>query len=171
MKTNLTILSLAIAAVTSCGTSAQFANSGQRFNDGIYYPSSREEQQQNKESDKEVAKLAQETKEAKIFLYNDSGRDTIVVPGNKSVRLKFNKPGNTTITVLDNSPKIDLYMGYAPYTYWGYSWYSPWYYNSWYYDPWYQSSSWYYSGVYNYWNPYWGTYLSLIHISEPTRPY
>ena len=152
MKTNVTLWLTAMLAVSACGSSAQFASSGQQYQDGIYYRPTTENKSVAAVSNEEVQALVNQTKQSEIYLFNDSGRDTIVVPDNKPVQLKFNRGGNTTVTILDKNPSIDIYMGYGPYLSWGYSSWSwdPWYYDSWYRDPWYYSG-WYSPWRYNRW--------------------
>ena len=115
MKTNVTLWLTAMLAVSACGSSAQFASSGQQYQDGIYYRPTTENKSVAAVSNEEVQALVNQTKQSEIYLFNDSGRDTIVVPDNKPVQLKFNRGGNTTVTILDKNPSIDIYMGYGPY--------------------------------------------------------
>ena len=168
MKPNVTIWLAAALAVSACGSSAQFASSGHQYQDGIYYKPTTENKEAYEAEDKDIQALIKKTKESEIYLFTDSGRDTIVVPKGNSVRLNFNNGNNTTVTFLNND--ASLYPGYYPYTNWGlgfsyWNW-DPWYYDSWSWNPWYYDSwswspwcysRWYRPWSYSYWD-YWHHY-------------
>lgn len=156
MKPNVTLWLAAVIAVSACGSSAQFASSGHQYQDGIYYKPTTENKEANKAEEREIQSLIKKTKESEIYLFTDSGRDTIVVPTGNSVRLNFNNSNNATVTFLDND--AFLYPGYYPYTNWGFSYWSrdPWLYNSWNWGSWYYSR-WHWPWSYSYWD-YWYHY-------------
>ncbi len=79
MKTNVTLWLTAILAVSACGSSAQFASSGQQYQDGIYYRPTTENKSVAAVSNEEVQALVNQTKQSEIYLFNDSGRGTTIV--------------------------------------------------------------------------------------------
>ena len=160
MKTYIMTVIGAALMVASCGTTAQYASSGQQFQDGFYSrPAGAEAKEAALAARSEVSDLVKETENSRIFL-KAGQTDTLYVPENMSTTLKFDKQSNSTVVTVTNEPSWSLYpdtwTGYYPWSSWyspfRYSWYwgaNPWYYSSMYWDPWYRDP-WYY----DYW--YWG---------------
>lgn len=176
-----TVLMIALAAVlTSCGTFAQLASSGegQQFSDGIYSNSpdlmSRTEKAERKA---ETDALISQTKESPIYLFGDK-KDTVMIPENYSATIKYDKQLSSTVVTVQENPydwrnnlnpwsyyytPFNIGLSWSWGRYWGpswsigiypsyhYEWYSP-YWAGW-YDPYY--SPWYWSGWYD---PYWYGY-------------
>ena len=161
MKKRLVALISAAAALTSCGTAAQYASSGQRYQDGIYYKP--ETEHMTTVTTDDIERLVARTEETEILLFGDR-KDTVTIPENKSAVIRFGDGTGTTVTITDD-PFTDIYYSTYPWTYyrpvtytslwwdpwyygryWGY--YDPWYWSGWYYDPWF----WGYSGIF--WDPW-----------------
>ena len=68
MKTRLIPLFAALIAFTACGSSAQFASSGQQFQDGIYYRPETATMETVPASDEEIASLLEQTKGSEVYL-------------------------------------------------------------------------------------------------------
>lgn len=162
MKKRLAILFSAVIALTSCGTAAQYASSGQRYPDGIYYSRNDNTAAVPAETE-DISQLVTETRQTQILLFGDQ-KDTVVIPQDKSAVIKFNGTDGTTVAITDD-PFTEYYYNSTPWVYyrpvvytswtwdpwyygryWGY--YDPWYWSSWYYDPWY----WGYSSIW--WDPW-----------------
>ena len=178
MKKSKVLMIAMTVMMTSCGTLAQLASSGneQQFQDGLYsntpeFISKAERQERKAETDALIAK----TKEAPVYLYNDNTETPVARPSAEQT-IPIN------ITVIENpydwrnniNPWYYHSLGgmywdisyqhhgwYKPFHYgrwhFGFSWYSPWHYDRWYspwyydsmwYNPWY-CDSWYYGGWYN----------------------
>ena len=183
MKTNILTVIAASLALSACGSAAQYASSGQQFQDGFY---SRTAGIQTKEADyatrSEVGELVKETENSRIFL-KAGQTDTLYVPENMSTTLRFDKQSNSTVVTVTNEPSWNLYpdswYGYGSswwdpwYSPFRWSWYwgaNPWYYSSMYWDPWYRDPwfgdpwywhrggmywSWYYDPWYSPWYSHW----------------
>lgn len=165
MKTNHVLLIAAIAVLSSCGTTAKYASSGngQRFRDGIYESSPAfmtKEEKADMQTGTEA--LVAKTKASEIYLFGDR-KDTVMIPQNMSATIRYDKEnGGTSVTVAENyydwRNNIDPWSVYSS---WDYSWrysYGPWgrpgywgrYYDPWYYTGWYSG----YWGWYGPWNGY-----------------
>ncbi len=181
MKKNHVLLIAAAVMLSSCGTAAQYASSGDgyRFQDGIYgsTPSltkKADAQEQKEATDALVAK----TKASEIYLFGDR-KDTVMIPKNMSATITYDGlGGGTSVTITDNPydwrNNIDPWGWYGPSVSlnygWGYArdwahrgWYSPWYggwHSSWgygWYDPWYYPGGWYdpwYGGYWGWHDPW-----------------
>ncbi len=148
MKTNITLLLAATLALSACGSASRIASSGQQYKDGIYYRPEPIPQEVLHASAQEVNSLVRETKGSEIYLRSGQN-DTLFIPDDMSAAFKFDKKaGTTTVTVFQDAPKVDLWLGYPPYSSWSYP---SWRYNSWAYSPWYRNWGWdpWYA------NPYW----------------
>ena len=121
MKTRLIPLFAALIALTACGSSAQFASSGQQFQDGIYYRPETVTNVTVPASDEEIASLVEQTKGSEVYLRSGQGADTLFVPENMSATVRFDRNANTTTVTLAETPAVDLWLGYAPYSRWHYS--------------------------------------------------
>ena len=171
MKKRLVILMSAVLAVTSCGTAAQYASSGQRYTDGIY---TRAEPKVDRERDaaaeKEIDDLVARTQETELLLFGE-GKDTLVIPEDKSAVIKFSGTGNTTVTITDD-PFTEVYYTAYPTVFAGWAW-NPWYWGSWWggwYDPWYWGS-WYAGPWYWGWSPaFWDPWFGNPWFWGPPRP-
>lgn len=147
MKMRLVILISAIAALSSCGTAAQYASSGQKYQDGIYYRPEQSLDKTERVPDETVENLIARSEETSLLLFGDR-KDTVIIPDSKSAVIHLDGEEGTTITITDD-PFTDIYYSTYPWTYYSPAyvsvWGSPWYYRSWvhYYDPWYWGS-WYY---------------------------
>ncbi len=165
MKTRHALIIAAVSVLSSCGTTAKYASSGngQRFQDGIYesspgFMTRAEKTELQTGTDVLIAK----TKASEIYLFGDI-KDTIVIPQNMSATIRYDKEnGSTAVTVADNPydwrNNIDPWSVYGSMDFsWRYS-YGPWghpgywerYYDPWYYTGWYNG----YWGWYGPWNGY-----------------
>ncbi len=181
MKKNHVLLIAAAVMLSSCGTAAQYASSGDgyRFQDGIYgsTPSltkKADAQEQKEATDALVAK----TKASEIYLFGDR-KDTVMIPKNMSATITYDGlGGGTSVTITDNpydwrnnidpwgwyGPSVSLNYGWGYPRDWAYrGWYSPWYggwHSSWgygWYDPWYYPGGWYdpwYGGYWGWHDPW-----------------
>ena len=143
MKKRVIILISAAIALTSCGTAARYASSGQRYQDGIYYRPEPQEKTKVTAADEKVDNLVAKTKETELLLFGDR-KDTVVIPDNKAAVIRFDSTAVTTVTITDD-PFTDIYYNNYPWTY-----YTPVTFSSWYWDPWYYGRYW---GWYDPW--YW----------------
>ena len=147
MKMRLVILISAIAARSSCGAAGQYASSGQKYQDGIYYRPEQSLDKTERVPDETVENLIARSEETSLLLFGDR-KDTVIIPDSKSAVIHLDGEEGTTITITDD-PFTDIYYSTYPWTYYSPAyvsvWGSPWYYRSWvhYYDPWYWGS-WYY---------------------------
>ena len=165
MKTRLIPLFAALIALSACGSSAQFASTGQQFQDGIYYRPEPVTTLTVPANDEELTSLIEQTKGSEIYLRNGQGADTLFIPENMSATVRFDRSANTTTVTLSEAPVVDIWMGYSPYSRWYYrsSWawgspfYRPWRYSAWAWDPWYWDfyDPWYYGSYWGWHSPYW----------------
>lgn len=163
MKKRLAAMFSAAVILSSCGTAAQYASSGQKYPDGIYYRPEKIITQTV--SDEEVAQLAGRTEEARLFLFGDK-KDTLVIPEDKSAIIRFNDGVGTSVTITAD-PFTEIYYDTWPWTYWrpvtfASAWWDPWYYGRYwgYYDPWYPGAwyrdPWYWGYSSIWWDPWFG---------------
>ncbi|MCQ2151364.1 MAG: Slp family lipoprotein, partial [Bacteroidales bacterium] len=147
MKRSVTLLLLAILAVTSCGTASQFA-AEQSFYDGIYYKPAKVRKVKLK-TDEEFVELAA----ANIRNKEMDTTVLLVVPKDKvNVIIGFDLGWGFGWNRWFG-PRFGWYgsWGWDP---WYYSWYDPWFYP--WYDPWYRPwgpGPW---GPYPWYDPWWG---------------
>ena len=149
MKTRIVLLLATAVAISSCGTGARYANS-QQYQDGIYTGRSSVENTLTVATDAndDVMVLATDTRNSQIYLA--SGDEELFIPESAKVKV-VNGSGNTTIIVEDNSPSVDIWLGYSPWDSWRYA---SWHTYSWYNRPW-RYSSWYHRWHYSAWDLYW----------------
>ena len=104
-RTILIISALLAAALSSCGSAAQYANdaSRQKYQDGIYYTENAAAEAAVSEEETDL--LVRKTKGSPIFLKNGEKTDTLFIPEGKKAVIGFDGRENTTnVTVFDDPP-------------------------------------------------------------------
>ena len=123
MKTRTFLfISALVAALTSCGSAAQYATdaSRQKYQDGIYYEPQTSPGTVEARTDEDVDALVSKTKNSPIYMKSGEKVDTLFIPDNKITRIALdNRTNTTTVTLYDNS--CDLWYSGA------WSAYRPWY--------------------------------------------
>ena len=155
MKNRTVCLLAALVLAASCGTSARFSTTSQRFQDGIYStPVSLTPA--NAPANDEVEELVDLTHQSPVYILG-SGNDTIVIPSGSTAMVQVDaKSGGTTVNIYENGVTSPVYAQfYTPWYLSGY--YDPWYYTTWSYysiSPWYGYRRYGYY-PYGYYHGYW----------------
>ena len=147
MKKSSLLMIVTTLILSSCGLTAQYTSntSESRFHDGIYSstPSFRSREEKT-ESRTKTDELVEQTKASEIYLFGEK-KDTIMVPQDMSVSIRYDKSLASTVVTVGENPyawqnNIDPWYYYTPYSV-GSSWYwsrhyNPWYSSSMYWNRW-----------------------------------